>query len=55
MEEKKLDYEQIGKLLWHKGLGETLKYIAENTDNSIDDVLIKIADQIAESVFPIEK
>lgn len=49
------DYEVIGKKLWHEGLGEALKYIASKTDNGIDDVVIKLVDEIAERVFPVEK
>ena len=52
---KKIDYEKIGKLLWHEGLGETLQYIASQTENKIDDIAIQIVDEIAEKVFPIEK
>lgn len=52
-EKAKIDYELIGKTLWHKGLGETLKVIAAQTPNKIDDAIVAVADKIADEVFPM--
>lgn len=50
--EKKIDYELIGRTLWHKGLGETIKVIAAQTENEIDDKAAEIVDSIVDKVFP---
>jgi len=51
----KIDYEQIGKLLWHKGLGEALKFMATQTPNKIDDAVIAVVDKIADEIFPVKE
>lgn len=54
-EETKIDYELIGKTLWHEGMGAALKIMAAQTPNKIDDVVVGFVDKIADEIFPMPK
>lgn len=54
-QEVKIDYATFGKKVWHEGLGEALKFLATQTPNKIDDVVIPVIDKIADEIFPLNK
>ena len=53
-EEKKskIDWEKFGKNVYYKGLFVALKGLADDTENKIDDVLIKGLDAIDDKIIP---